>query len=439
MLLEPSPCSSWMAFAVLTATLLLVLVESVRRQPVLRRLILPAMCVRLIVLIFEVRVVLPHYAAMDSSDAMGYHLHGIEILDEIQGGRWGQSEWMLGGVTVRWITALVYLFTEPNIYGMFLLSAVASLAAAVWYAKALLLCRAGPGAERFATLVLFLPSFAFWTSVYGKDSLVAVGLALGCYGYSQWLKAAAGRGMACWLLGVLTIAVIRPHIAVAAVAATLVSQVLARRHGPMSSLGARVLVLGALTPVMILLLQRTQAMTRIEDWRAESFFAYTTGNARGNQGGGSSVAVPGISSPTAFLRYLPEILVRIFLRPFPWEAHNLNSLLAALENVFLMYFLIRHWRTVLPAVKLASRDPYLLFCLVYSGQLILMLSSIPNFGLLSRQRAMLLPFFFAVLLAVDHKVRNRREVRRRAGRPFRVVSIPYIYSGPRADAARLGR
>jgi len=437
-LVEESSWSSWIAFAVITIALVRLVVRSARRHPTLRRLILPAVCLRLTVLIFQVFVALPYYASLDSSDAMGYHLHGIEMASEIQAGNWAQLEWMPGVVAVRWITALVYLVTGANIYGMFLLSAVASLAAAVWYAKALLLCRQGPGAAKFAALVLFLPSFAFWTSLYGKDSLVALGLALACYGYALWLNAITGRGVACWLLGLLTIALIRPHIATAVVAATIASQVSARRQGPLSSSPAKLLVLAALVPVMILVLQRAQAMTGIEDLGAESFFAYTTANARGNQGGGSAVEVPAITSPSAFVRSLPEVLVRIFLRPFPWEAHNFNSMLAALENLFLLYFLVRYWRGLPSAVRLAGRQPYLTFCLVYSGLLILMLSSIPNLGLLSRQRAMLLPFFFGTLLAAGDKVRYSRDARRRTGVPVRLVAIAHVCRAAPPSPARLG-
>jgi hypothetical protein len=86
----------------------------------------------------------------------------------------------------------------------------------------------------------------------------------------------------------------------------------------------------------------------------------------------------------------------VLFRPFPWEAHNAYALVAAIESLFLIIVVARHWRSVLSAFNLRENN-YLLFILAYIGSFVLMFTTVANFGLLVRQRAQLLPFLFMMI------------------------------------------
>ncbi len=54
-------------------------------------------------------------------------------------------------------------------------------------------------------------------------------------------------------------------------------------------------------------------------------------------------------------------------------------------------------RWIWAAVRSLRRQPYVVFCLVYSGLFIVAYSSFANFGLLARQRVQLYPLFLVLL------------------------------------------
>ena len=220
---------SWMsnlAFGLVGCMLLVLLIDGSSREPTLSRLMVPALAFRSVVFLFSAFVVLPYYAGMDAADAVVYHARGVEMLADFETGRLDTQPWALGSSPVIVFTAIIYRFTGPNIHGMFLLSSLMGLAAALWHAKAFLLWQ-GNGA-RYAALVLFLPSWAFWTSLYGKDSCVAMGLALAHYGYALCVKRGISRGAWRWVTGVMIVALIRPHVALAWLIATALASVFAR-------------------------------------------------------------------------------------------------------------------------------------------------------------------------------------------------------------------
>src|SRR5688500_17569780 len=94
----------------------------------------------------------------------------------------------------------------------------------------------------------------------------------------------------------------------------------------------------------------------------------------------------------------PQAVVVTFFRPFPWEARKIIVMLSALEALAFAYFTFRAFqkRGVAKTLGLITKDPNLLFCLIFSiiFGFAVGISSY-NFGALSRYKIPALPFYAA--------------------------------------------
>jgi len=95
----------------------------------------------------------------------------------------------------------------------------------------------------------------------------------------------------------------------------------------------------------------------------------------------------------------PAALIAGLFRPFFWEAFNVLSWVAALENLVIMLFVLQ----ALPAIGKAFRSEYrvlILAGLTYALLLVVFLAlSTPNFGTLSRYRIGALPALLLICLS----------------------------------------
>jgi hypothetical protein len=120
----------------------------------------------------------------------------------------------------------------------------------------------------------------------------------------------------------------------------------------------------------------------------------------------SSLTVEGGSeftpTPITSLAGVPMAVITVLFRPFPWEAHNLKLFFQGLEGVFLLTLTVAAWPRLRGIPRFVRRNPYVLFVMVYSSAFIVAFSGFGNFGVLARQRVLMLPFFL-VLLALPKK------------------------------------
>jgi len=87
----------------------------------------------------------------------------------------------------------------------------------------------------------------------------------------------------------------------------------------------------------------------------------------------------------------------VVLRPFPWEAHNNDALMSSLETVGLLVVIGFSWQRLLSVVTLWRRRGYVTFAAVFVMLFVWAFSAISNFGILVRQRSLMLPFLFVLL------------------------------------------
>jgi hypothetical protein len=123
---------------------------------------------------------------------------------------------------------------------------------------------------------------------------------------------------------------------------------------------------------------------------------------------GASLGVQ-IPEPTVggVVTYLPKGIFALFFRPFIFEAWNMLALAAALESTLLLVILVWRVRRLVASVRLAAREPFLAFCWIAGLLLSVVLSLGSNFGVMIRQRGMVLPLLFILLSIVPERFAPR--------------------------------
>jgi hypothetical protein len=203
---------------------------------------------------------------------------------------------------------------------------------------------------------------------------------------------------------------VRPHIA-ALVGVSLAAAVITRKsRAELRELtpivkGATVVVVAIFAAVLVVRTDRFLQKSGIDT--SEGVSSTLTDVESRTSGGGSEFAPSILDSPVR----APVAVVTVLFRPFFFETHNLQSFLAALEGVALLVLCLLRVRWIWAAVRSLRRQPYVVFCSVYTGLFIVAYSSFANFGLLARQRVQLYPLFL-VLLSIPPALRRRREAPR---------------------------
>ena len=109
---------------------------------------------------------------------------------------------------------------------------------------------------------------------------------------------------------------------------------------------------------------------------------------------GSTYRTTGVGEP----HWLLPATITVVGRPFIWEANSLQVMVQALESSLVLLIIMIKFRTLVGSLKRCIREPYLLFVVVALMLAILALSTLGNFGLLARQRVLIYPFLFFLLI-----------------------------------------
>ncbi len=262
--------------------------------------------------------------------------------------------------------------------------------------------------RRYAALVFLLPSLLYWPSSIGKEAWLALFVGVLALGTARYFQGQVALGIALIAIGSLGTALLRPHVTVLLVSALFVAQVVrptAKTSTSILTKAAGAFVLGVAG--WILASQSAQFLG-IDDfsWQAiADSYEYRSGNTE--QGGSGFTPVP-LDSPLG----IPAAFMTVLFRPFPWEAVNLQMLVQSLEGVFLIGLAIASWPRLRTVPGLLRRNPYLVFAVVYTAAFVIAFAGFGNFGILARQRTLMLPFFL-VLLCLPKPVRKRPFVTQR--------------------------
>ncbi len=355
------------------------------------------------------------------SDSLDYHRWGQYFAPQFRTLDFSQVNSTDGTDFMRTLTGIVYSFTGASeMSGAIALSFLAFLGLLLlWRAFR----RAVPdGAHyRYGVLVLFLPTFLYWTSALGKESWVIFCLGVTSYGAARVLTGSIPAGVAMFAAGLTGVSALRPHVALTMFCGVSLAAAVGRSSRPgVKASSLRLILFGSLLVVGLSLASSTASFFGVDRLDLETVNA-TLNSAEGRTSeAGSSFTPVTMSNPAN----APLAIATVLFRPFPFEASSPVSVATAFEGVFIFGLACRSWRRLRSLPRTMRRQPYVAYCVGITLTFIYAFSAFSNFGILARQRSQVLPFFLALLcipvwkregvVTIDEALAGRIEAARNA-------------------------
>jgi hypothetical protein len=299
----------------------------------------------------------------------------------------GDSWW--GTHFMEKLSALVITFIGSTMRGEFLIFSFFAFAGLYSIAAAYKNIHPGDQAVQYTSWIWLWPSLWFWPSSVGKEAVTILAIGIATLGYT------GRRDVARWpvyLAGVGLAFCIRPHVALALVLATGA----AYWFGAWKGSGFRRIV-EALVLVVVASMAFNAMTTQFGLAQAdlEGLNEFVTFRAGQTLQGGSNIGstpITGAGIPMAF--------VNVWMRPFPWDVHNLTSLIAAIEIMVFLWLVWTRRNSLKVALKHWRCNRLLRFAVPFAVGYTLMIGlTFGNLGIIARQRTPIIPFVFMILLA----------------------------------------
>lgn len=312
---------------------------------------------------------------------------------------------------MRYVAGLVATITNTSAFAEFLVFTWLGFVGCYLLYRGFVTAMPEADHRRYALLIFLWPTLVFWPSSVGKDCWLLFTLGIGALGAARVFVRRPG-GYTLLIIGLLLGSLVRPHVALIELVAFAFALLIGRRvHArPGAITPASVAKIAGLIVMLVIgtfVVNRTADLLAANDINASVDSALTTNSTRTAQG--SSRFNP--SDPRTPIGYAIAS-VTILVRPFPFEAHAADQLMVAIEGLALMVLAAASWRRLLTIPRRLRSDPYMTMAIINIMMFIFALGTVSNFGILSRQRAQLVPFVFVLLC------------------------LPAVFTKPRIDAPR---
>jgi hypothetical protein len=300
-----------------------------------------------------------------------------------------------GTTQMVFLTAAFYTVLPPSLPGSFFLFAGLAFGGSVLFYRSFRIAFPQVEPNLYRLIVFFLPSILFWPSSLGKEAWLFFCSGLVAYGLVNFVR----RGGVPWLgvaiVGLLLVNLIRPHFAAFMVLGMGGAYFLSLQDmvkGPRFVswlLGAGIVVgIGGFA------FSSGSASLGLDELSVETLEANYESVQANTEQGGSKFTPVSIFTPWGLIYGI----ITVIFRPFPWEAASAQVMISALEaSLWLVLFWTRR-RVFLSRMRSVAKDPWIAFLVIYSLVMILAFTTFANFGILARQRVLLLPFFWMLVI-----------------------------------------
>lgn len=242
-----------------------------------------------------------------------------------------------------------------------------------------------------ATLFIFLPSVSFWSSGLGKDAVafMAVNLVL-------WASLNLYNRKIPMIFGIIFMLLIRPHIAAVILIALTLSIFFERKINIINRVFLTIVVF---ITAYIVVNSALNYLNFNQDLNLQNIINYIKQRQEYNwKGFGGGTDIRSMSLPMQILNYL--------FKPLPYEANSIRSMLASIDNIFLLYLFIIG---LYSKFKGSSVHPNinLIFFMIYGfGLLVILSMTTANTGIALRQKWMVLPFLIVLFFSFIPNKKN---------------------------------
>ena len=283
---------------------------------------------------------------------------------------------------MRWFTGIVYyLFGRDLIAGFFVFSLIAFAGSYLWYRAAVI---AVPFLDRklFFILITFAPSIVFWPAGVGKEALMEFGLGSDrarrrVHAHRPAaLRTSRRRSPARWL-----VYVVRAHLLGLAAIALAFAYLFGRQRSAATR--------SELARESHRHHDRRGDSPRSASPRARSACTFATLSPSAVQSELQATSVSTTQGHSGFTTnvslsplHLPQDAVTVLLRPFPWEVQSKNQILASLEGIGLVAFMVYRRKSLALSLRLLRRVPFLFYAWILTLLYVLLFQAFGNFGLL---------------------------------------------------------
>jgi hypothetical protein len=305
---------------------------------------------------------------------------------------------------MRWFTGMVYYLFGRDIWtGFFVYSLIAFVGSYLWYRAAVV---ALPALDRklFFILITFAPSIVFWPAGIGKEALMQFGLGSIALGVAYLLNGQVFYGFLIAIPGGWLVNVVRAHLLGLATIALAFAYLLGRARRTTIKKSSLARPIGIILVVLAAAFGVTQGAKRLHinaltpSAVQSELEATSTSTTQGHSKVQTNVSL----SP---LR-LPQDAITVLLRPFPWEVQSKNQIVASLEGAALAAFIFYRRKSVALSLRMLREEPFLLYAWILTLLYVLLFQAFGNFGLLVRERSIVLPALY-VLVSLDPTLVSR--------------------------------
>ena len=342
-----------------------------------------------------------YYRFDNAVDARTYNLFGTRLAESFRAFDFGADTGAAvpGSGSMRYISGLVHVLSNSDEFGAFLIFTWLAFLGCFLLYRAFVTAVPDGNRYRYACLLFFWPSVVLWPSSIGKEAVMLFSLGLAALGAARLFTRRPG-GYTLSFLGVLLTYLVRPHVAMIMLVAFGFALVVGRGH-PRPTRALTPASITKLAAIVLLLVATSVVATRtanylgIENLQPTSTEEAFQETQEKTAKGGSEFSPVDATNPIGY----PQAAVTILFRPFPFEASASDQLATSLEALGLALLIIVSSRRLLSVPWRSRVQPYVALSLAFVLMFFFVFAVISNFGILARERTMMLPFAF-VLLAV---------------------------------------
>ncbi len=335
------------------------------------------------------------------ADARRYDIAGSTVSDHVWRGEFNAafSNFGLGADATGFVTGVIYSLAGQTLFGGFLIFGFIAFLGSILFIHAYRCAFPNSNSRSFSVLILLYPTVLYWPSGVGKDALMFFLVGIVSYGAAAILTGRHCRGIVALMAGLGGAFAIRPHIALIAGLAFGFAILLRKTSGSPAANTVRILFAAGLVFSVFVIANRTAWYFKADSVNPAAVFQLLAEKAEGELGEaktGSTFTATDVNAPT----WVPMAFVTVLLRPLPWEAHNAQAYLESASGLVIALLIVKYRGRLWQSIKDMRERPYLVYVSTFAVMLILLLSTFHNFGLLARQRAIVLPLVFTLIAYV---------------------------------------